>query len=134
MSITATIAAVAGRLHHAPRTIDVREPAPEHVVQDGLTGRYTARPSAQWLPFADLTACEQAARVGAHVEHLMGARHLTTWGLAEAAQTQQYSPTSQDVSDLLHGMRHLRGAGEVRALADALGVVPGALMEPGWFA
>lgn len=130
MSITEKFAAVVDRLHHRP--VDVAEPEPEPVVHGGLTGRYTPRPAAQWLPFEDLTACEQSSRVGGHVERLMAQRHYSMWELAEAAETQEYAPSPQDIADLLHGMRHLRGAQEVRALADALGVRPGVLLEPGW--
>jgi len=133
MNITEKLAAAVGRLQGRTTAIVGAEvEASELVAHGGLTGRYTPRAAAQWLPFEDLTACEQARRVGEHVQRYMAERHYSTWELAEAAETQQYAPRPQDISDLLHGLRHLRGAAEVRALADALGVRPNALLEPGW--
>jgi len=118
---------IAHRLH-----LRTSPPAPLEPVEVAAHSGSHHRPAAQWLPFADLTPCEQAARVGQHVHRLMVTQGLTTWGLADAALGPNYAPSAQDISDLLHGMRHLRGTTEIRALAQALNVTAAALAEPGW--
>lgn len=78
----------------------------------------------------NLDVCQRSRRVGTHIWNLRHAAGLTPWDVADRLTENGWHTSPQDISDLEHGERHVRGANELAAIARALGVPTEHLTTP----
>jgi hypothetical protein len=78
-----------------------------------------------WVAYDQLSACDRSHRVGDRAQTIARTLGMSPWDVADVVRDldrQDVLMSPQDVADLFHGVRHLRGEQEVDVLARVLDV------------